>query len=304
MCLILTMMSGWMAIATAAEPMPGPPKHHLLRDQGEVGIEVTVVGWSRYAGRYDEAGVRTPVALPRTVDVHGVRPTVGIIDGVEFGVEAMLVQGVAGSAGDPEQTRVGFGDLLIHLAGELRLEPLDLGGTITVKAPTGNSEVIPGNQAWPVGTGQSDLDMSAHLHRSVGDVTVLATAGYTKRFVGQTQIGHANIDQEPGNIVHLQMGVTQWSGYRYAVGLSGLFHAAEADRQDLGLGLKPVSAGSAAASLVATFTLRAADWVDVSLATRQRGVGVGTVDTGMVFWGRNIDTTTLPPILLSALFRI
>ncbi len=304
MSLIVTVFGSWMVASAAAEVMPGPSKHHLLREQGEVGIELTAVGWGRYVGRYDSNGERYTTSLPHTVDVHGVRPTVGIIDGLELGLEAMLVQSVAGPAGDPNQTRFGFGDMSFHAAGEVRLEPLDFGGRLTVKAPTGNNDPVRGNLAWPVGTGQPDLDFTAHLHRSAGDVTVLAQTGYTKRFVGEKHLGPTTFDYEPGNIFHLEMGVTQWSGYRYAVGLTGLFHAAEADRWEMGHGLKPVGTGSAAASLVATFTLRAADWVDVSLATRQRGVAVGTVDTGMVFWGRNLPTTTLPPLLLTALFRI
>ena len=304
MSLTLTVLGSCMGVALAAEPMPGPTQHHLLRDAGEVGIELTPVGWGRYAARYDDQGQRFPTALPRTVDVHGVRPTVGIIDGLQLGAELMAVQSVAGPAGDPDQTRFGFGDMSLHVAGEIRLEPLDFGARVTVKIATGNSDAIRGNKAWPVGTGQPDLDFTGHIHRAAGDVTVLGEMGFTKRFLGEKHLETTSFDYEPGNIFHLEMGVTQWSSYQYAVGLSGLFHTAEADRWKVGGDLEPVGTGSAAASLVATFTLRAADWVDVSLATRQRGIGVGTVDTGMVFWGRNTPSTTLPPLLLTVLFRI
>ena len=161
-------------------------------------------------------------------------------------------------------------------------------------------------EAWPLGTGQSDLDMTAHIYRSAGDLSVLGKIGYTKRFQGTLQTPTEKLDYEPGNVLHLEAGLVNWVNGQYGAGLAGLFHVVEADRQDLGNGLEAVGQGSAVASLAASFTVRATEWLHLELDTRTPGLGTGSgvVETGAPVWGRNVRSTTFPPLMFSVFVEI
>ncbi len=304
---VLFLLLGLLSTSVmAAKPDGGPDEQHILRDKGEVGILLIVPGWTRYTGRFNQAGRYRSVEERYSVSVYSLGGSVGIIDGLQLGFGMPLVQTVVGAAGDPEKSRFGLGDTTYHIAGEARLDRIDVGGTITAKAYTGDTDQDLINPAWPLGTGQADLDMTAHLFRNAGDLSVHGKIGYTKRFKGTLQTATSELDYEPGNILHLEAGLVNWVNGQYGAGLSGLFHVVEAERQDLGSGLTPVGEGSAVASLAASFTIRAAKWIHLELDTRTPGIGTGAgiVDTGAPIWGRNVRSTTFPPLMFSILVEI
>jgi hypothetical protein len=292
--------------ALAAKPDAGPGEQHLLRDKGEVGIGLTAPAWTRYTGRFDHSGKYRSVFERYSVSIYGVDGSVGIIDGLQLGFGLPIVHTVVGAAGDPEKSRFGLGDTTYHLAGEARLADLDLGGRLTVKAPTGDTAQDLINPAWPLGTGQTDLDTTLHIYSSAGDLSVLGRIGYTKRFAGQLQTPTEKIDYQPGNILHLEASLVNWVNGQYGAGLAGLFHVVEVGRQDHGDGLQTVGQGSAVASIAASFTVRATEWMHLKIDTRTPGLGtgLGVIETGATLWGRNVRTTTTPPLMLTALVEI
>jgi hypothetical protein len=296
----------WSTTALGAEPDGGPGQRHLLRDKGEVGLLLTAPAWIRYTGRYDQSGKYRSVVERYSVSVYSFDGSVGIIDGLQLGFGLPMVQTVVGAAGDPDKSRFGLGDMTTHIGGEIRLDSIDVGGRLTTKTSTGDTAQDLINPAWPLGTGQTDLDLTVHLFRYAGDLTVQAKVGYSKRFAGELQTPTEKIDYEPGNVLHLEAGLVNWVNGQYGAGLAGLFHVVEADRQDLGGGLKPVGQGSAVVSIAASFTVRAAEWLHLVIDTRTSGLGTGAgiVETGAPVWGRNIRSTTFPPIMLSALVEI
>ena len=304
---ILCIIFGFLSTtALAAKPDAGPGEQHLLRDKGEVGLLLAAPAWTRYTGRYNQAGKYRSVFERYSVSVYSLDGSVGIIDGLQVGFGLPMVHTVVGAAGDPDKSRFGIGDTTYHLAGEARLADLDLGGRVTFKAATGDTAQDLINPAWPLGTGQSDLDVTGHIYRSAGDLSVLGKIGYTKRFQGTLQTPTEKLDYEPGNVLHLEAGLVNWVNGQYGAGLAGLFHVVEADRQDLGNGLEAVGQGSAVASLAASFTLRATEWLHIELDTRTPGLGTGAgvVETGAPVWGRNVRTTTFPPLMFSVFVEI
>ncbi len=304
---VLSIILGLLSTsALAAQPDAGPAEHHILRDKGEVGILLVVPAWTRYTGRYDRAGKYRSVFERYSVSQYSMAGSVGIIDGLQLGFSMPLVQTVVGAAGDPEKSRFGLGDTTYQVAGEARLERIDVGATLTTKAPTGSTDQDLINPAWPLGTGQTDMDLTVHLFRNAGDLSVHGKAGFTKRFAGTLQMATGEVDYEPGNVVHLEAGLVNWVNGQYGAGLAAMFHTEEADRQDLGSGLTAVGEGSAVVSVAASFTLRAAEWLHLKMDTRTPGLGtgVGVVDTGAPIWGRNVRTTTFPPLMFSMLVEI
>jgi len=292
--------------AWSAQPDAGPGERHMLRDKGEVGLLLTAPGWTRYTGRYNRAGKHRSVFERYSVSIYGLGGSVGIVDGLEVGFSLPMVQTVVGAAGDPDQSRFGLGDTTYHVAGEARLDRIDVGGTLTTKAANGDTAQDLNNPAWPLGTGQTDLDFTLHLFRNAGDLSVHGEIGFTKRFAGELETPTQTLDYEPGNIIHLETGLTNWVNGQYGAGLAGLFHTAEADRQDHGNGLVAVGEGTAVASIVASFTVRAAEFLHVAVETRTPGIGIGTgiVDTGVPVWGRNVRTSTFPPLMFTVLVEI
>ena len=304
---VLFLIMGLMSTsAWAAQPDAGPGERHLTRDKGEVGLLLVAPAWTRYTGRFNQAGKYRSVEERYSVSVYSLGGSVGIIDGLEVGFGLPFVQTVVGAAGDPERSRFGLGDTTYHISGEARLDRIDVGGTLTTKAATGNTDQDLINPAWPLGTGQTDLDMTAHLFRSAGDLSVHGKLGYTKRFQGTLQTATGDLDYEPGNVMHMEAGLVNWVNGQYGAGLAVLFHVVEADRHDLGQGLAPVGEGSAVASVAASFTVRSSEWLHLKVDTRTPGTGTGlsVVDTGAPIWGRNVRSTTFPPLTFSVLVEI
>ena len=114
------------------------------------------------------------------------------------------------------------------------------------------------------------------------------------------------MDFKPGGVLHLEGGLKSWASGRYAAGIAVLYHVAEADQVEQAGDMEAVGEGSALASAVVSFTVRAADFLDLSIATRTENVAgtLSLVDTGVPLWGRNSPSAKMVPIQIRADFRI
>ena len=85
-----------------------------------------------------------------------------------------------------------------------------------------------------------------------------------------------------------------------------LYHVSQADQVEQAGSMEAVGEGSALASAVVSFTVRAADFLDLSIATRTENVAgtLSLVDTGIPMWGRNTPAAKMVPIQIRADFRI
>jgi hypothetical protein len=292
--------------ALAAGPDSGPEQRHEILNQGEVGIGLTVPAHTTWNADYTSDGEKVERQMTRSSTVYALDPAVGLIDGLEIGARLPIVQNVAGRAGDPDSTRFGLGDISFHVGGEARVKQVDLGGRLAVKAPSGQPTGGGGNPALPLGSGQPDMDLTAHLTQWSGGVHLLGTVGYQIRFEGEKTIGAQTFDYKPGGVFHLEGGLKSWASGRYGAGISVLYHVSQADQLEVGGSMDPVGEGSALTSAVVSFTVRAADFLDLSLETRTENVAgsLSLVDTGIALWGRNTQVAKMVPIQVRADFRI
>jgi len=186
------------------------------------------------------------------------------------------------------------------------LDQLDIGGVARVKLGSGDTSSGNGNPAHALGSGQPDLDLVAHLTRWSGDVLVDGEVGYLLRFEGLKNVGNTEFDYKPGDVFHMEAGVTAWNSGRYGAGLHALYHSAQPELWEKGGGLEAVGDGAALTSVVIRFVVRAADVLDFELATRSNNIGssLSMVETGIPVFGRNTNVVNGVPIQVNARFRI
>ncbi len=301
----------WMVMALhgaalAAGPDAGPEQRHEILNQGEVGIGLTAPAHTTWDADFRPDGEKVERRMTRSSTVYALDPSVGLLNGLEIGARLPVVQNIAGRAGDPDTTRFGLGDISFHAGGEVRFEQVDIGGRLKVKAPSGQSTPEGDNPALPLGSGQPDMDITAHLTQWSGGVHLLGTVGYQIRFEGEKVQDGQSVDFKPGGVLHLEGGLKSWASGRYAAGIAVLYHVAEADQVEQAGDMEAVGEGSALASAVVSFTVRAADFLDLSIATRTENVAgtLSLVDTGVPLWGRNSPSAKMVPIQIRADFRI
>jgi hypothetical protein len=301
----------WMVMALhgaalAAGPDSGPEQRHEILNQGEVGIGLTVPAHTTWDSDFRLNGEKVERRMTRSTTVYALDPAVGLIDGLEIGARLPVVQNIAGRAGDPETTRFGLGDISFHAGGEARFDRVGLGGRLSVKAPSGQSTPEGANPALPLGSGQPDMDITAHLTQWSGGIHLLGTVGYQIRFEGEKVQDGRSVDFKPGGVLHLEGGLQSWSSGRYSAGIAVLYHVSEADQIEQAENMEAVGEGSALTSAVVSFTVRAAEFLDLSIETRTENVAgsLSLVDTGIPMWGRNTPAAKMVPIQIRADFRI